>query len=129
MASKRFQDLDVYRLAEELSEEIWQIVWEWQLLAKDTVGKQIIRSVDSIGANIAEGVGRGSFQDNRRFVKIARGSLYETHHWLRRAYCRQLLTQEQLNRLKPIIDELAPRLNAYLNSIGEVNNKRPMTND
>lgn len=129
MASKRFQDLDVYRLAEELSEEIWRIVWEWQLLEKDTVGKQIIRSVDSIGANIAEGVGRGSFQDNRRFVKMARGSLYETQHWLRRAYCRQLLTQEQLNRLKPIIDELAPRLNAYLNSIGEVNNKQPMTND
>jgi four helix bundle protein len=54
---------------------------------------------------------------------MARGSLYETQHWLRRAYCRQLLTQEQLDRLKPIIDELAPRLNAYLNSIGEVNNK------
>jgi four helix bundle protein len=129
MASKRFQDLDVYRLAEELSEEIWRIVWEWQLLAKDTVGKQIISSVDSIGANIAEGVGRGSFQDNRRFVKMARGSLYETQHWLRRAYCRQLLTQEQLDRLKPILDELAPKLNAYLNSIGEVNNKQPMTND
>lgn len=123
MTSKRFQDLEVYRLAEELSEEIWRIIWEWQPLAKDTVGKQIIRSVDSIGANIAEGVGRGSFQDNRRFVKMARGSLYETQHWLRRAYCRQLLTQEQLDRLKPIIDELAPRLNAYLNSIGEVNNK------
>jgi four helix bundle protein len=123
MTSKRFQDLEVYRLAEELSEEIWRIIWEWQPLTKDTVGKQIIRSVDSIGANIAEGVGRGSFQDNRRFVKMARGSLYETQHWLRRAYCRQLLTQEQLDRLKPIIDELAPRLNAYLNSIGEVNNK------
>lgn len=60
---------------------------------------------------------------------MARGSWYETQHWLRRAYCRQLLTQEQLNRLKPIIDELAPRLNAYLNSIGEVNNKQPTTND
>lgn len=120
MVSKRFQDLNVYRLAEELSEEIWRIVWEWQPLAQDTVGKQIIRSVDSIGANIAEGVGRGSFQDNRRFVKIARGSLYETQHWLRRAYCRELLTQEQLDKLKPIIDELSPRLNAYLNSIGKV---------
>jgi four helix bundle protein len=53
--------------------------------AKDTVGKQMVRAGDSIGANIAEGSGRGSFQDNRRFIRIARGSLYETMHWLRRA--------------------------------------------
>jgi four helix bundle protein len=123
MISKRFQDLNVYRLAEELSEEIWRMVQEWESLARDTVGKQIIRSADSIGANIAEGVGRGSFQDNKRFVKMARGSLYETQHWLRRAYYRQLLSQEQLDRLKPIVDELAPKLNAYLNSIGKTNDQ------
>ena len=47
-------------------------------LPKNTVGKQIVRSADSIGANIAEGTGRHNFQDNQRFVKIARGSLNET---------------------------------------------------
>lgn len=120
MASKRFQDLNVYRLSEKLSEEIWQIVSDWQSLAKETIGKQIVRSADSVGANIAEGVGRGYFNDNKRFVRIARGSLYETQHWLRRAYCRQLLTPKQLDRLKTIIDELAPKLNAYLNSIGKI---------
>ncbi|WP_366914315.1 four helix bundle protein [Mastigocoleus sp. MO_188.B34] len=39
------------------------------------VGKQIVRSADSVCANIAEGRGRFNDQDNRRFVKIARGSL------------------------------------------------------
>lgn len=92
-------------------------------MAKDTVGKQIVRSADSIGANIAEGQGRDSFPDNRRFVKIARGSLYETQHWLRRAYNRNLLTAQQVDTLKPLIDELAPKLNAYLKSIGNFNNK------
>ena len=67
--------------------------------------------------------GRGSFQDNRRFVKIARGSLNETKHWLRRAYKRNLLTTEQVDKLKPMTDELAPRLNAYLKSIGNVPEK------
>ncbi len=89
-------------------------------MAQGTLGKQIIRSADSIGANIAEGVGRGSYQDNRHFVKIARGSLYETQHWLRRAYNRKLLTDEQIDVLKLIINELAPQLNAYLKSIGNV---------
>ncbi|WP_375473079.1 four helix bundle protein [uncultured Nostoc sp.] len=48
--------------------------------AKDTIGKQIVRSPDSISANITEGVGRGSFQENRRFIKIATRSLNETQH-------------------------------------------------
>lgn len=92
MSSKYFQKLRVYRLAERLADEIWKIVEQWTFFAKDTIGRQIVRSADSIGANIAEGVGRGSYQDNRRFVKIARGSLNETQHWLRRAYIRKLLT-------------------------------------
>ena len=122
MTTKRFQELQVYQLAERLSDEIWKIVNTWKLFAKDTVGKQIVRAADSIGANIAEGVGRGAFQDNKRFVKIARGSLYETQHWLRRAYNRHLLTPEQIDALKPIIDELSPKLNSYLKSIGNFPN-------
>ena len=71
------------------------------------------------GANIAEGEGRGSFQDNRRFCRIARGSLQETQHWLRRAFKRNLLTKEQIETLKPLIERLSPTLNAYLGSIGK----------
>lgn len=81
--AKGFKELEVYQLAERLSDEIWQIVATWDFFAKDTVGKQLVRSADSIGANLAEGTGRGSFQDNRRFINIARGSLTETQHWLR----------------------------------------------
>ncbi|MBE9200306.1 MULTISPECIES: four helix bundle protein [unclassified Nodularia (in: cyanobacteria)] len=120
MSSRRFQELRVYQLSEKLADDIWKIVNSWQPLAQGTLGKQIIRSADSIGANIAEGVGRGSYQDNRRFVKIARGSLYETQHWLRRAYNRNLLTDKQIDALELTINELAPQLNAYLKSIGNV---------
>jgi len=77
-----------------------------------------VEAADSVGANIAEGSGRGTYQDNRRFVRIARGSLYETRHWLRRAFKRRLLTAEQVGKIKPLLDELGPKLNAYLKSIG-----------
>lgn len=130
MATKRFQELQVYQLSEQLADNIWKIVEGWNFFAKDTIGKQIVRSADSIGANIAEGVGRGSFQENRRFIKIARGSLNETQHWLRRAYTRNLLTTEQINAIKTIINELAPKLNSYLNSIGNVpDDQGQMIND
>ena len=122
MGSLGFEKLRVYQLAERLADDAWQLVGEWDYLAKDTVGKQLIGAADSVGANIAEGSGRGTYQDNRRFVRIARGSLYEVRHWLRRAYIRELVTEHQVQQLKPILDELAPKLNAYLKSIGPVFN-------
>lgn len=66
----------------------------WNKFTRDTVGKQIVRAADSIAANIAEGEGRYNYNDKKRLVKIARGSLYETINWLRRAYNRHLLTDE-----------------------------------
>ena len=124
MERTRFENLRVYQMSEELADEIWEIVLGWDNFAKDTVGKQIVRSADSVGANIAEGEGRGSFQDNRRFCKIARGSLQETQHWLRRAFKRDLLTKDQVEKLKPMIQKLSPTLNAYLSSIGTKNDSK-----
>ena len=97
MAGKSFEQLRVYQLADMLADQIRDMVQKWTALARDTVGKQIIKAADSIGANIAEGYGRGSYQDNHRFVRMARGSLYETRHWLRRAYQRKLLADTQTN--------------------------------
>ena len=117
MPTLPFQDLQVYKVAEELADAIWMIVKAWPALARDTVGKQIVRSADSIGANLAEGNGRGSHVDNRRFIRIARGSFNETRHWLRRAFKRELLTPEQSKLLQPIVEKLGPLLNGYLRSI------------
>lgn len=88
-------------------------------IVPDTLGKQLINSADSIGANITEGTGRGSFADNRRFAKIARGSLFELKHWLRRAYKRELSTETEVALFKELIEELTPKLSAYIHSIGK----------
>lgn len=119
MERTNFEKLRVYQLAEKLADEVWSAVGSWDHFAKFTMGRQIVRAADSIGANIAEGTGRGSYQDNRRFVRTARGSLNETRHWLRRAHTRQQLSKEQIQKIRPLIDELGPKLNAYLKSIGE----------
>lgn len=125
MEKTNFENLQIYKLAERLADHIWRVVIRWDNLAKDTVGKQLIRSADSIGANVAEGSGRGTDPEVRRFLRVARGSLYETQHWLRRAYRRKLLTDKQVNDLLPIVKELTPKLNAYLRSIGSF--RRPLS--
>ena len=117
MDRTNFENLKVYQLSESLADSIWDIAVKWHQPAKDTVGKQVIRSSDSIGANIAEGSGRGSVMDNRRFARVARGSLYETKHWLRRAFRRKLLSTKEIDALRIVIDDLTRALNGYIRSL------------
>ncbi len=119
MENTNFENLDIYKLSEKLADNIWEIVLSWNTLSTDTIGKQLIRAADSIGANIAEGSGRGKPIDNRRFLRMARGSLYETRHWLRRAKNRNLLSNEEILLLSEIIKELTPKLNAYIGKINQ----------
>lgn len=80
-----FENLEVYQLAERLADVIWDIVIKWDHFAKSSIVMQMVDAADSVSANIAEGCGRFNYRDNVRFIRIARGSLYETKNWLRRA--------------------------------------------
>ncbi|MEG3985850.1 four helix bundle protein [Microcoleus sp. S28C3] len=118
MGRPDFEELEVYKLAESLANQIWDIVKKWDYFTKNTIAQEIFWSADSVCANIAEGRGRYNYQDNWRFVKIARSSLYETVKWLRLADARQLITSEEVSKFKPVVDKLLPKLNAYFSSIG-----------
>jgi four helix bundle protein len=104
-------------LAEGLADLAWKVAASWGHLAQQTLGIQLIKSADSIGANIAEGSGRGSLAEKKRFAKIARGSLFEVKHRLRRAYKRQLLADKEVKAFQHLIEELTPKLSAYINAI------------
>ena len=125
MAFLRFEDLRVFKLAEKLCDDIWGIATSWKYFEKNTVGIQLVKAADSIGANIAEGAGRGTPKDNKRFVRSSRGSLNETKYWLRRDCRRNLISKEQDAYFRQIIEDLGPQLNAYLKSIGR--NTKPNT--
>ena len=120
MEKTNFENLQIYQLSERLADQVWKIVICWENISRDTLGKQLVRAVDSVGANIAEGSGRGTEAELRRFLRISRGSLYETKHWLRCAYKRKLLTEKQVTELLPVLGELTPKLNAYLRSVGHI---------
>lgn len=117
MAFIAVEKLEIYRLAEELADRVWNLVIRWDHFAKSTTGEQLVESSDSVGANIAEGAGRGSARDNCRFVRIARGSLLESRFHLRRAYRRNLIPEAEVSAFAPIYDALLPKLNAYHRAI------------
>ncbi|MBA3704446.1 MAG: four helix bundle protein [Bacteroidetes bacterium] len=120
------ENLDVYNLSNEIADEIWNIVINWNFLAQDTVGKQIIRSSDSIAANIAEGYGRYFFKENRQFCFYSRGSILETKTWLKKAKSRNLITEEQYTSLFSKLEIIHLKLNAYMKFIGKKATSEPM---
>ncbi len=80
------EELKVYQLSMNIAEDVWHIVIGWNYFEKDTVGKQLVRAVDSIAANLSEGFGRYHYKEAKHFSYYSRGSLYETKTWLTKAY-------------------------------------------
>jgi four helix bundle protein len=111
------ENLEVYRLAEKLSDDVWAVVVAWDYFARNTVGKQLVEAADSIASNISEGYGRFSYKENIRFCYYSRGSLFETKNWLRRAKNRSLINSDVDNVFSADLDLLGKKLNAYINSI------------
>lgn len=112
-------NLRIYKLAMEFGEKIWGAVQKWNYLAIDTIGKQLIKSSDSIAANISEGYGRYHNKEIRHFCYISRGSLFESKTWLTKAYNRKLITLTLYNELSSDLKDLGVKLNNFINTLGK----------
>ena len=85
-----FEQLLAYRRAAAFADELRGEAIAWPSFDLWTVGVQLVRAADSVGANIAEAYGRRTDADRRRFLFIARGSTCELEHWMLRASARGL---------------------------------------
>lgn len=108
------ENLEVYKLAETFSDEIWNIVTGWDFFKKDTIGKQMTRSADSVSANIAEGYGRFFYKDSKNFFYYSRGSLQETKAWLNKCKRRNLIDEKKCTDLIAKAELILLKLNAYI---------------
>ena len=115
--STSFEDLRVLKTAEEIADAVWKRVVQWEDFPKDVVGKQMARSTDSIGANIAESFGRFNFGEKLQFLYYARGSLFETKYWLNRARARELMSSSDIQEYVTSLTNVARQLNAFAESL------------
>ena len=105
-----YEDLVAYAESAALADELHQLIRLWPREERWDLGRQLIRAADSVGANIAEAYGRWRPDDKKRLLLIARGSYFETHHWLARARKRGLLEADYSDRL----DEIGRALNGLI---------------
>ena len=118
------EELKIYNKADEISDKVWELVDGWDYFKKDTIGKQLVRSADSISANIAEGYGRYFFKENRNFCYYSRGSLLETKNWLGKAKRRKIIEAKVYDELISELEDLHKSLNSYISYITKQANKQ-----
>ena len=115
----KLEDLEVYKIALEIGEIVWKTTEKWSYFDKDTLGKQIVRSADSIALNISEGYGRFHFAENKNFCYYSRGSAYETATAIHKAQNRNLISDVEYNLLYEKLSLFLKLMNAYIKSIGK----------
>lgn len=109
-------ELEPYKTSVKVSQKCWNIYerMDWQL--KKVCGDQFIRSIDSMGANVAEGYGRFHYLDRIKFYYNARGSLFEAKHWLLLLMKRRKITEKEFNDLLKDLEDFHKQLNKFIKS-------------
>lgn len=114
----QLNDIDCYKRSFRLSNYVWNIVVQWDYLAKNTVGIQFVRSVDSVSANIAEGFGRYGKKDKIKFYRYSMGSQKESLDWNEKSKNRKLLSQSEYEQIHQELLQLPKEINYLIKFTG-----------
>ncbi|WP_457605551.1 four helix bundle protein [Nitratifractor sp.] len=115
---EKLGDLKVYRNSLELSRVAWRLYRSLPRELRFDIGSQFLRSVDSVGANIAEGFGRFHYKDKIKFYYNARGSLWESKHWAYLLYQRELITKAEFEEFVSFVQKTGRQLNNFIRATG-----------
>jgi len=117
----RLEELQVYQVAMEIGDIVWNIVIKWEYFEKRTLGAQLANASDSIALNISEGYGRFHYKENKNFCYYSRGSAKETLTGIRKAESRGLVSDEDFKLLEEKLELFFRLIYGYINSIGNTN--------
>ena len=107
------ENLEVYRLADEIGDLAWKVYNQLDKNFQYHIGNQFLDAADSISANIAEGYGRYHYRDVINFNNYARGSAYETMNWTKKLTKRKLAEEAELNQILEMLDVEIRKINGY----------------
>ena len=110
----QLNDISAYKVAFNLSNFAWPLIAAWPAFNRDTVGKQFVRALDSISANLAEGFGRYNKKDKINFYRYARGSVFECLDWNEKCKVRHLISIEEYDQIYGVLQQLPKLINVLI---------------
>ncbi|MFA6127215.1 MAG: four helix bundle protein [Bacteroidales bacterium] len=114
MKTLNLYKFELYQTARELSRAAWRIYIQMPKQFQYCTGDQLLRSADSVQANIAEGQGRYHYKDKMKFGFNARGSLLEALSWSEILLERELIIPEDQKIFNDLCVKISFQLNGHI---------------
>ncbi|MGH7493656.1 MAG: four helix bundle protein [bacterium] len=113
MAKFRFQDLEIWQMAIELGDKLFDIADKLEQRRLYRFAEQVRGGGMSMSNNIAEGSGCASNKEFARFLDIARRSTFENANIVIILLRRKLLDESTQNALLESFDHLSRRITNF----------------
>ena len=129
MIAKRFEDLIVWQLADELQKEIFAFTRQPPACRDRKFCDQIQDSIRSVTRNAAEGFGRFQPKDFRGFLRFAAGSLHETNNHLSDARKLGYISAKEFDRMRRLTLRAIKANNRLMNYLQTATAPTPYSNE
>ena len=128
---KSFKDLEVWKVAEKLLEEIYELTENFPQEENYIHKQQMRKAAVSIVGNIAEGCGRFTYADKANKFVIARGECTELAAYIHSSTQVKLLTKEKIEQAQNLLERTGRLLSGIIASCNKrkLDTKTPVTNN
>lgn len=114
---KDFRTLNVWQKSHTLTLLVYKATKEFPKEELFGITSQLRRSVVSIPTNLAEGCGRGSDKDFKRFVQIAMGSASESEYLILLSKDLNYISDKEFDNLILEIQEIKKMLSSLISKL------------
>ena len=114
---KDFRKLKVWEKSHFLTLEVYKLTKDFPKEEIYSITSQLRRAMVSIPTNLAEGCGRGSDKDFKRFVQIAMGSASESEYLLLLSQDLDYISGKEFNKLLSEIQEIKKMLSSLISKL------------
>lgn len=116
---KRFEDLEIWQLAREIENRVYEETPKGKLAKDYKLRDQMNNATGSIMDNIAEGFGRSSRLEFIQFLSISNGSGNELQSQLYRCSDRKYFTPAKFDELYAFVDKLCRKIFSFINYLNK----------
>lgn len=116
-----FENLEIWNKSVDFSRDVYMLTKSFPDEERYGLKSQLRRAALSISLNISEGAGRYSNADYLRFLRIARGSLYEVVTILKICSEISLVSLSDYSALYDKADAIGKMINAFSRYIAQRN--------